>query len=86
MPIFTNSGRGNGKQKWTREQDAALIAMQNEGKGRKEIAKATGHPENSITYRVGFIRKAAEAVEAKATEAGEEVVDLVEQTLSSIKY
>jgi len=85
MAIFTNNGNGNGKSKWTREQDALLIAMANEGKGRKDIAAAVKHPENSITYRVGFIKKAEAALAEKLAESGEEV-ETVDQVLDTIKY
>ena len=85
MAIFTNASNGNGKSKWTREQDALLIAMSNEGKGRQDIAKAVKHPENSITYRVGFIKKAEAALAEKLAESGEEV-ETVDQVLDTIKY
>lgn len=85
MAIFTNAGNGNGKSKWTREQDALLIAMANEGKGRKDVAAAVKHPENSITYRVGFIKKAEAALAEKLAESGEEV-ETVDQVLDTIKY
>ena len=85
MAIFTNNGNGNGKSKWTREQDALLIAMANEGKGRKDIAAAVKHPGNSITYRVGFIKKAEAALAEKLAESGEEV-ETVDQVLDTIKY
>ena len=39
MAIFTNAGNGNGKSKWTREQDALLIAMSNIVTG-KQIGRA----------------------------------------------
>jgi hypothetical protein len=81
MAIFTNSGNGNGKAKWTRAQDELLVKLCNEGKGRKETGAAVGHPENSITYRIRFIK----AAEGKLTEAGEEVTTLA-QVLDSIKY
>jgi len=80
--IFTNTNSGS-KQKWTREQDAKLVALANEGKGRADIAKACGHPENSITYRVRQIKKA----EAALLEAGADPETLtIEDVLDSIKY
>lgn len=83
--VFTNTSAGNGKSRWTKEQDALLIKMANEGKGRVEIGKACGHPENSITYRIRFIKKAEEDLAAKLAEEGEEV-ESIDQVLASIKY
>ena len=77
MGIFTNTASGNGKQRWTKEQDALLISMANEGKGRADIAKAVKHPENSITYRVRFLKAAEAKLERDVT---------VEALLDSIKY
>ena len=57
--------------------------MANEGKGRADIAKAVGHPENSITYRVRFIKKAEEAL-IEAGNDGEELT--IDDVLASIKY
>ena len=85
MAIFTNASNGNGKSKWTREQDALLVSMANEGKGRKDIAAAVKHPENSITYRVRFIKAAEAALTAKLAEEGAEV-ESVDQVLDTIKY
>ena len=82
MAIFTNTASGS-KSKWTKEQDAKLVAMANEGKGRADIAKAVGHPENSITYRVRFIKKAEEAL-IEAGNDGEELT--TDDVLASIKY
>ena len=59
MGIFT-SANSSSKSRYTQEQDAALIELSNEGKGRADIAKAIGHPENSVTYRLRFLKKAAE--------------------------
>jgi hypothetical protein len=78
--IFTNTSNGNGKSRWTKEQDALLVKLANEGAGRAALAKAVGHPENSITYRIRFIK----AAEAKLSETVE--VETVDQVLDSIKY
>lgn len=80
--VFTNTS-ATGKNRWTKEQDAKLIALANEGKSRAEIAKGTGHPENSVTYRIRFIKKAEEAL-AEAGNDGEEIT--TEDVLNSIKY
>jgi hypothetical protein len=80
MGVFTSTGNGNGKQRWTKEQDALLVKLANEGKSRAEISKAVTHPENSITYRVRFIK----AAEAKLAETVEDVT--TEAVLNSIKY
>lgn len=81
MSIFTNVGNGNGKSRWTKEQDTKLVELMNEGASRKDVAKAVGHPENSITYRIRFLKKAEEAL----LEAGAEEVT-TEEVLASIKY
>lgn len=73
--IFTNTAAGS-KSRYTKEQDAQLISLSNEGKGRQEIAKAIGHPENSITYRLRFLKKAAD----------EGKFDTAEELLASVKY
>jgi hypothetical protein len=100
MGIFTTVTGGSGKQKWTRAQDALLIKLANEGKSRKEISKETGHPENSITYRVRFIKAAEEklneGIELKfqAAVAANQDSDIeverevitTEAVLNSIKY
>lgn len=75
MAIFTNTTSGS-KARYTKEADAKLIALSNEGKGRADIAKAIGHPENSVTYRLRFLKKAAE----------EGQFETAEELLASIKY
>lgn len=81
MGIFTNTASGNGKQRWTKEQDQLLIAMANEGKSRLDISKAVKHPENSITYRVRYLK----SVEAKAL-ADNKVVESTEDLLALVSY
>lgn len=75
MSVFTNTTSGS-KSRYTKAQDAALIELANEGKGRAEIAKEIGHPENSVTYRLRFLKKAAEAGS----------FETAEELLASLKY
>ena len=75
MGIFT-SANSSSKSRYTKEQDADLIELSNEGKGRADIAKAIGHPENSVTYRLRFLKKAA----------AEGKFETAEELLASIKY
>lgn len=52
-----NELTGNGKRgnQWTLEQEKLAAGMKLAGAKRKEIAAATNHPENSVTYL--FTRK-----------------------------
>lgn len=46
----SNSNSGS-KKSWSMEATLTLIVLKGRGKTTKEIAAATGHPENSVTYR-----------------------------------
>ena len=86
--IFTTVSAGN-KSKWTRAQDEVLTKMASEGKSRAEISKATGHPENSITYRIRFVKKTEQDYnDAQALKAeGDRVpLETVGDILDLIKY
>lgn len=89
MSIFNTTTSGNGKAKWTKEQDAALIALANQGKSRKDIAAAVKHPENSITYRIRFLKAIEEkftAAQAEKPEDERETIESVDQLLGLVKY
>lgn len=86
--IFTTASAGS-KSKWTRAQDEVLTQMASEGRTRVEMSKATGHSENSITYRIRFIKKTEQDyVDAQALKDEGDRVPLkaVSDILDLIKY
>ena len=46
-----NNSNSGSKKMWTAIETLALVVMKGRGNTTKEISVATGHPENSITYR-----------------------------------
>lgn len=79
MSIFMKNEKG--RISYTREADEKLIELVNQGVMRSKIAKVIGHPENSLQFRIRFLKKKEE----EATEKGVEIT-CAKDLLDTIDY
>ena len=57
MALLSPSKRGGTRNRFSLEEDQAVIELTEAGKSAKEIAEAVDRSVNSVRYRQGWLRK-----------------------------